>query len=308
MTKRTTKSRGEDEPYRVDPKDPLLLAPEGSPFNRMMSHDLLTPEEEIKLGRKAKRGNVAAINRLILCNVRFVATIVRSYNPRSQSAFHDLMSAGLDGLHRAAETFDPDNAVKNPHKARFTTFAGFHIRKQIRDHTSKFYFGPISLRLSGQRRFKQLAVAHAALTSTLKHDPTDEELAEHLHWPVWRVVHIRMIASSASLDSPLTKNDGDARMMHEAVADESASPDALALESETLALLEEGLKILTAREYAVVKMRYGLETGREMTLAEVGKEFDLTRERIRQIEQKAVRRLTALARRHATALNELTKE
>lgn len=244
---------------------------------------LLTPAEEIALAKRIKKGDEAAREHMIKANLRLVVKIARDYEGQGLPLL-DLINEGNIGLMKGVERFDPTKGAK------LSTYASWWIKQAIKralSNQSKTIRLPDHVvdKLANIRR------AEMKLHEILDRDPNDEELADFLGLDVRRVKIYRQASKApVSLDAPLSDDDSD--RVSEIVADPNAAApfERLVRETDT-ALLKEVLAGLTDREKAILAMRFGLNDGVEKTLEEIGKVFGVTRERIRQIESEALKKL-----------------
>jgi RNA polymerase primary sigma factor len=244
---------------------------------------LLTPAEEIALAKRIKKGDEAAREHMIKANLRLVVKIARDYENQGLPLL-DLINEGNIGLMKGVERFDPTKGAK------LSTYASWWIKQAIKralSNQSKTIRLPDHVvdKLANIRR------AEVKMHEILDRDPTDEELADFLDLDVRRVKVYRQASKApVSLDAPLSDDDSD--QVSEIVADPNAAAPFERLVKETdTALLKEVLAGLTDREKAILAMRFGLNDGVEKTLEEIGKVFGVTRERIRQIESEALKKL-----------------
>jgi RNA polymerase primary sigma factor len=246
---------------------------------------LLTPEEEITLAKRIKRGDKAAREHMIKANLRLVVKIAREYEGLGVPLL-DLINEGNLGLMKGVEKFDPNKGAK------LSTYAAWWIKQNIRlalANQSKTIRLPVHV----VDRLAHLRKAEVRLRETLGHEPSEDELAEELNLDARRVKRYRQASlAPVSLDAPI--GDDDSNKVSEVVADPNASQpfDRLAQETDT-ELVREVLGTLSPREGAILSLRFGLEDGTQRSLEEVGEYFDLTRERIRQIQELALKKLRA---------------
>jgi RNA polymerase primary sigma factor len=256
---------------------------------------LLTPAEEIALAKRIKKGDEAAREHMIKANLRLVVKIARDYEGQGLPLL-DLINEGNIGLMKGVERFDPTKGAK------LSTYASWWIKQAIKralSNQSKTIRLPDHVvdKLANIRR------AEVKLHELLDREPTDEELADHLRLDVRRVKVYRQASKApVSLDAPLSDDDSD--QVSEIVADPNAAAPFERLVKETdTALLKEVLAGLTDREKAILAMRFGLNDGVEKTLEEIGKVFGVTRERIRQIESEALKKLRVKMEQRDTMRN-----
>jgi len=244
---------------------------------------LLTIQEEIDLAARIKKGDKKAREQMIKANLRLVVKIARDYEGLGLPLL-DLISEGNIGLMKAVERFDPAKGGK------LSTYGAWWIKQSIKRalaNQAKTIRLPVHLvdKISKMRR---LAVQ---LQEVLGREPTDEELAEEMGMTAARVTHLRTAAiRPASLDAPI--GDEDSNSFSEIVQDENAFTPYEKLEEKTvIAMLQEMVKRLDPREATILNYRFGLDGSDEKTLEEVGEKFNVTRERVRQIQNIALVKL-----------------
>ncbi|MDB4664939.1 RNA polymerase sigma factor RpoD/SigA [Verrucomicrobia bacterium] len=244
---------------------------------------LLTPLEEIELAAQIHAGNAEARERMIRANLRLVVKIARDYEGFGLPLL-DLINEGNIGLMKAVDKFDPAKGAK------FSTYSSWWIKQAIKrslSNQSKTIRLPIHL----VEKISKLRNVANRLLELLGREPTDEELAKELGIAPTRVALMRRAsARPVSLDD--TVGDDDATRLEERVADENAEHPYEELELQTsLTLLTQMLSKLNPRESRILQYRFGLDGEPERTLEEVGEEFGVTRERIRQLQNIALHRL-----------------
>lgn len=244
---------------------------------------LLTPQEEIELAARIKKGDKKAREHMIKANLRLVVKIARDYEGIGLPLL-DLISEGNIGLMKAVERFDPAKGGK------LSTYGSWWIKQSIKRalaNQSKTIRLPVHLvdKISKMRR----TAMH--LQEEFGREPTDEELAEELGTTSARVSQMRMASiRPASLDAPI--GDEDSNTFSEVVQDENADTPYEMLEDKTVTgMLQEMVTKLDPREATILSYRFGLDGGTEKTLEEVGVKFGVTRERVRQIQNIALRKL-----------------
>ena len=283
-------AKEEAEPVRLESANTLQLY-----LREIGQVKLLTPAEEIVLAKRIKKGDEAAREHMIKANLRLVVKIARDYEGQGLPLL-DLINEGNIGLMKGVERFDPTKGAK------LSTYASWWIKQAIKralSNQSKTIRLPDHVvdKLANIRR------AEVKLHEILDREPTDEELADFLRLDVRRVKIYRQAAKApVSLDAPLSDDDSD--QVSEIVADPNATAPFERLVKETdTALLKEVLAGLTDREKAILAMRFGLNDGVEQTLEEIGKVFGVTRERIRQIESEALKKLRVKMEQRDTMRN-----
>jgi len=252
---------------------------------------LLTIAEEITLARRIRRGDKAARDHMISANLRLVVKIAMDYKDFGLPLL-DLISEGNIGLIKAVERFDPRKGGK------LSTYAAWWIKQSIKRalaNQSKTIRLPVHL-VDKISKMRKMAMK---LSEQLGREPSDEELAIELQIPTSKVAHLKSVSvRPASLDAPIGE-DGDSGSFGEIVGDENAiSPYEGLRDRDQNSDLNEMVNSLEKREAEIIKLRFGLDGRDELTLEEVGKRFNVTRERIRQLEYLALSKMRRAMAKH----------
>ena len=244
---------------------------------------LLSADEEISLATRMQNGDVAARKRLAEANLRLVVSIAKRYVGRGMQ-FLDLIQEGNLGLIKAVEKFDYTKGFK------FSTYATWWIRQAITRAIAD-QARTIRIPVHMVETINKVKKVSSQLLHQTGHEPSAEEIAKELDMPVDKVREIiRAAQEPVSLETPIGEEE-DSHLGDFIPDDDAPAPADAASHTMLKEQLSDVLGTLTEREEKVLRLRFGLEDGRSRTLEEVGKEFDVTRERIRQIEAKALRKL-----------------
>lgn len=253
----------------------------GTFMSELGRYPLLTARDEVDLARRIERGDRAAKERLINANLRLLVSIARRFHGRGLS-LEDLVQEGSLGLIRAAEKFDWRKGV------RFSTYATWWITQAVRRGLAN-HSRTIRLPVNVAEEASRIAIVEEGFVRTTGTRPTDDELAEATRLPRERVAAVReTVRVTRSLDQPLTSDDSVTVADVVGVDVEHEREMYHEWRSKTL---RRALRALPDRHREIVEMRFGLRNQAPMTLADIGKRFSITQERVRQIESDAIKRL-----------------
>ncbi|HKK39554.1 MAG TPA: RNA polymerase sigma factor RpoD/SigA [Cryomorphaceae bacterium] len=247
--------------------------------------ELLSPEEEVSLAQRIKKGDHDALERLTKANLRFVVSVSKQYQNQGLT-LPDLINEGNLGLIKAAQRFDETRGFK------FISYAVWWIRQSILQALAE-QARIVRLPLNKIGSVNKINKAFAKLEQEFERPPTSEEIAECLEMTIEEVQQSLKNANKAvSMDAPLGLDDDASGNMYEVYnSDGNSHPDDNLISQSLGMEIERSLHTLTAREADVIRLYFGLTGENPLTLEEIGHRFDLTRERVRQIKEKGLRRL-----------------
>lgn len=249
--------------------------------------DLLTPDEEIELAIRIRKNDSIALEKLVKANLRFVVSVAKKYQNQGLS-LGDLINEGNLGLIKAAKRFDETRGFK------FISYAVWWIRQSILQALAE-QSRIVRLPLNRVGALNKIGKAYSNLEQEYEREPSAHELAQELEMDVSEISDTLKIAGRAvSMDAPFAVGDEN-RLLDILENDEQPSPDFTLMSESLRNEIERALSTLSEREAEVVKLYFGLSKEHSLTLEEIGEKFNLTRERVRQIKEKAIRRL-----RHAS--------
>lgn len=249
--------------------------------------DLLTPEQEIDLAIKIKRGDHSALEVLVKANLRFVVSVAKQYQNQGLS-LGDLINEGNLGLIKAAKRFDETRGFK------FISYAVWWIRQSILQALAE-QSRIVRLPLNRVGALNKIGKAYSNLEQEFEREPNAVELAKELEMELDEVADAMKISGRhVSVDAPFQHGEEN-RLLDVLSNEEQPAPDQILMSDSLRSEIERALSTLTDREAEVIKLYFGLNKEHSLTLEEIGEKFNLTRERVRQIKEKAIRRL-----RHAS--------
>jgi len=250
--------------------------------------DLITADEEVELAKRIKQGDKIALEKLTKANLRFVVSVSKQYQNQGLS-LPDLINEGNMGLIKAAQRFDETRGFK------FISYAVWWIRQSILQALAE-QSRIVRLPLNKIGSINKINKAYAHLEQELEREPKAKEIADYLEITVNEVKEsMKNNGRHVSMDAPLL-SDEETNMYDVMKNDEGTTPETELLYDSLRKEIERAVSTLTPREADVVKLYFGLGDSHPMTLEEIGEKFDLTRERVRQIKEKAIRRLKHASR------------
>lgn len=250
--------------------------------------DLITADEEVELAQRIKAGDSRALEKLTKANLRFVVSVAKQYQNQGLT-LPDLINEGNLGLIKAAQRFDETRGFK------FISYAVWWIRQSILQALAE-QSRIVRLPLNKIGSINKINKMYAYLEQSNERAPSPEEIAKELDMSVSEVKEsLKNSGRHVSMDAPLIEGE-DSNLYDVLRSGESPNPDQLLLHESLKVEIERALETLTAREGDVIKLYFGLNAQHPMSLEEIGETFDLTRERVRQIKEKAIRRLKHTSR------------
>ena len=250
--------------------------------------ELITAEEEVELAQKIKAGDERALDKLTKANLRFVVSVSKQYQNQGLT-LPDLINEGNLGLIKAAKRFDETRGFK------FISYAVWWIRQSILQALAE-QSRIVRLPLNKIGSINKINKAYAVLEQKFERPPTAEEISELVELSITEVKQsLKNTGRHISMDAPLIEGE-DSSLYDVMGSEDSPNPDADLMLESLREEIRRALDTLTPREADVVSSYFGLNAGHAMTLEEIGEKFDLTRERVRQIKEKAVRRLKQTSR------------
>lgn len=249
--------------------------------------DLLTPDEEILLAIRIKKEDPSALERLVKSNLRFVVSVAKQYQNQGLS-LGDLINEGNLGLIKAAKRFDETRGFK------FISYAVWWIRQSILQALAE-QSRIVRLPLNRVGALNKIGKAYSNLEQEFEREPSPSELAHELDMDLSEVSDtLKISGRHVSMDAPFAVGEEN-RLLDIIENEDQPAPDSILMSDSLRNEIERALSTLTEREAEVIKLYFGLYKEHSLTLEEIGEKFNLTRERVRQIKEKAIRRL-----RHAS--------
>jgi RNA polymerase primary sigma factor len=245
--------------------------------------DLITPDEEVELARKIRNGDQVALDKLTKANLRFVVSVAKQYQNQGLS-LPDLINEGNLGLIKAAQRFDETRGFK------FISYAVWWIRQSILQALAE-QSRIVRLPLNQVGSLNKIAKERARLEQKFERQPSAEELATSLEMPEYKVnVSMHISGKHVSMDAPITHDD-ETSMLDVFVSNDSPTTDDGLIKESLSREIQRSLSTLSDKERDIINLYFGIGQPHGLTLDEIGAKFDLTRERVRQIKEKAIRRL-----------------
>ena len=250
--------------------------------------ELITAEEEVELARKIKAGDQLALEKLTRANLRFVVSVAKQYQNQGLT-LPDLINEGNLGLIKAAKRFDETRGFK------FISYAVWWIRQSILQALAE-QSRIVRLPLNQVGSLNKIKKASSKLEQEYERPPSTDEIAELMEMPEYKIDKAMKITTKyISMDAPISQED-DTKFLDVFVNDDTPKTDAHLMRESLNKEIQRSLATLTDKERDVINLYYGIGMNHGLTLEEIGAKFDLTRERVRQIKEKAIRRLKHTAR------------
>ncbi len=253
--------------------------------------DLLTPDEEVDLAKRIREGDQLALEKLTKANLRFVVSVAKQYQNQGLS-LGDLINEGNLGLIKAAQRFDETRGFK------FISYAVWWIRQSILQALAE-QSRIVRLPLNRVGSLNKISKTFSELEQKFEREPSPEELAEVLEVTTNEIVDTMKISGRhVSMDAPFVQGEENS-LLDVLENDSEVTPDSELMNDSLRREVQRALSTLTSREADVISLYFGLNGEHAMTLEEIGEKFNLTRERVRQIKEKAIRRLRHTSRSKA---------
>jgi RNA polymerase primary sigma factor len=250
--------------------------------------ELITADEEVQLAQKVKQGDQLALEKLVKANLRFVVSVAKQYQNQGLS-LPDLINEGNLGLIKAARRFDETRGFK------FISYAVWWIRQSILQALAE-QSRIIRLPLNQVGSLNKIKKATSKLEQEYERTPSAEEIAEKLEMPDYKIDAAKKITTRyISMDAPLTQDD-ETKFLDVFISEDTPHTDDTLMRESLAREIQRSLATLTKKERDVINLYYGIGIPHGLTLEEIGAKFDLTRERVRQIKEKAIRRLKHTSR------------
>jgi len=261
-------------------------------LNDISKIDMLNADEEASLARRIREGDSEALDIMTKSNLRFVVSVAKQYQNQGLS-LSDLINEGNVGLMKAAKRFDETRGFK------FISYAVWWIRQSVLQAIVE-YSRIVRLPLNKVGSYNKVNEAYISFVQEFEREPSDEELAELLEV---KPKDVRTMMKSnnrhVSFDAPVGGEEGDATILDLMIFSDQVNPDNKLMEQSLKDEVKEGLNILSPREVEVLSAYFGLNESKSLTLEEIGDLYGLTRERVRQIKERAIRRLRKSVNRNA---------
>ena len=246
--------------------------------------DLITAEEEVELAQRIREGDQIALEKLTKANLRFVVSVAKQYQNQGLR-LPDLINEGNVGLVKAAKRFDETRGFK------FISYAVWWIRQSILQALAE-HSRVVRLPLNKIGVINKINKTFSYLEQAYERPPSAAEIVKELDMPVSKVkTAMKNSGRSLSMDAPFQEGENDSNLYDVLKSGESPSPDNNLMQDSLSVEIERALDTLTEREADVIRLNYGLGGQQPLTLQEIGETFDLSRERVRQIREKGIRRL-----------------